>query len=81
MHKSPQTRINTEFFYTKKHRPRSSISAKTVPLVRLQGFEPWTPCGFAAKKGGFGTSHCPVYSKCIQTINNHVLSDKQATSY
>ena len=43
MHKSPQPRINTEFFYTKKHRPRSSISAKTVPLVRLQGFEPWTP--------------------------------------
>ena len=43
MHKSPQTRINAEFFYTKKHRPRSSISAKTVPLVRLQGFEPWTP--------------------------------------
>ena len=35
----PETRINT----TKKHRPRSSISAKTVPLVRLQGFEPWTP--------------------------------------
>ena len=43
MHKSPQTRINAEFFRTKKHRPRSSISAKTVPLVRLQGFEPWTP--------------------------------------
>ena len=56
-------------------------SAKTVFLVRLQGLEPWTPCGFAAKKGGFGTSPCPVYSKCIQTINNHVLSDKQATSY
>ena len=29
--------------HNKKHRPRSSISAKTVPLVRLQGFEPWTP--------------------------------------
>ena len=36
---TPETRINA----TKKHRPRSSISAKTVPLVRLQGFEPWTP--------------------------------------
>ena len=35
----PETRINA----TKRHRPRSSISAKTVPLVRLQGFEPWTP--------------------------------------
>ena len=35
----PEAHINT----TKKHRPRSSISAKTVPLVRLQGFEPWTP--------------------------------------
>ena len=37
--KTPEARINT----TKKHRPRSSISAKTVPLMRLQGFEPWTP--------------------------------------
>lgn len=78
MIKSPQTRINTEFFRTTKKNtvPAAPTSAKTVSLVRLQGFEPWTPCGFAAKKGGFGTSHCPVYSKCIQTINNHVLSNK-----
>lgn len=78
MIKSPQTRINTEFFFSAKKNtvPAAPTSAKTVSLVRLQGFEPWTPCGFAAKKGGFGTSHCPVYSKCIQTINNHVLSNK-----
>lgn len=82
MIKSPQTRINTDFLSTKKNTvPAAPTSAKTVFLVRLQGFEPWTPCGFAAKKGGFGTSHCPVYSKCIQTINTHVLSNKQATSY
>ena len=82
MIKSPQTRINTEFFHTKKSTaPATLRSAKAILSVRDQGLEPWTPCGFAAKKGGFGTSPCPVYSKCIQTINNHVLSDKQATSY
>ena len=69
MIKSPQTRINTEFFRTKKApSPRQSqCPQKQYFLVRLQGLEPWTPCGFAAKKGGFGTSHCPVYSTCIQT--------------
>ena len=68
MIKSPQTRINTEFFAQKNTIPAAiTLSAKTVLSMRLQGLEPWTPCGFAAKKGGFGTSHCPVYSTCIQT--------------
>ena len=28
MIKSPQTRINTEFFYTKKHRPRGNRNVR-----------------------------------------------------
>ena len=44
MIKIPQTRINTEFFITKENTvPAAPTSAKTVFLVRLQGFEPWTP--------------------------------------
>ena len=45
MIKSPQTRINTEFFRTTKKNtvPVAPVSTKTVFLVRLQGLEPWTP--------------------------------------
>ncbi len=44
MIKSPQTRINTEFSINKENTvPAAPMSAKTVSLVRLQGFEPWTP--------------------------------------
>ena len=37
MIKSPQTRINTEFFYTKKHRPRSSYVCKNSVLSAPSG--------------------------------------------
>ena len=44
MIKSPQTRINTEFFRTKNTIPAAiTLSAKTVLSMRLQGLEPWTP--------------------------------------
>ena len=42
--KSPQTRINTMSINKKNTVPAAiALSAKTVFLVRLQGFEPWTP--------------------------------------